>query len=343
MTTVSRIADWACSVCSSWLGDELRVTPLYGEYDLNFRVETPDGARRVLKIMRDASEETRSLVELQIAMLRHLAGYDLGVECPRAVSAPAGEYTRDVRDPDGVERIAWLLTFIEGRLLDDVPVYSDDLLRGVGRAVGAVDRALRDFDDPRARRHLMWDLARAIEIRDLAPAVSDPERRELVDRMFRRFEEHAMPRLGLRPSSVIHNDGGNQHNMIVREAHGAVQITGIIDFGDAVRTHTVCGLAIASAYAAFGSDDPVDAMARVAVGYDRVLPLADADLELVVWLAATRLTMSVTIAARRATDNPDDSYTMVSAEPAWTVLEQLVAQDLDRATMRFSEQVHEAR
>ncbi len=131
--------------------------------------------------------------------------------------------------------------------------------------------------------------------------------------------------------------------MLVREVNGATRIAGIIDFGDAVRTQTVCGLGIASAYATFGSADPVHAMACVAAGYDREMPLTDADLELVPWLAATRMTMSVTIAARRAVDDPDDEYAVVSAEPAWAVLERLYAADLDRAVEQISEHVHETR
>ena len=339
----STTTQWARSVCSSWLGDDLRVTPLYGECDLNFRVETAGGARHVLKIMRDASEQTRSLVELQIAMLLHLAERRIEVECPHPRPAPAGGYTRIVRGPDDLDRIAWLLSYVEGGLLDGISSYDDDLLRDLGRSVAVVDRALMDFDDPRGRRHLRWDVARAAELAELAPAVTDRPRRTIIDHFLRSFLDHVSPRLRARPASIIHNDGGNQHNMIVREVNGATRIAGIIDFGDAVRTQTVCGLGIASAYATFGSADPVHAIARVAAGYDRELPLTDTDLELVPWLAATRMTMSVTIAAQRAADDPDDEYAVVSAEPAWAVLERLYAADLDRAAEQISEHVHETR
>jgi Ser/Thr protein kinase RdoA (MazF antagonist) len=260
------------------------------------------------------------------------------------VAAESGAYYATVADPSGAERFAWVLTYIEGRLLDDYTAYSPGLLQSLGRAVATVDRALLDFSDPRAERRLQWDIAGAPALRPLARFTAPAGRRAIADYFFRQLDERVLPLLCERPRSVIHNDGGNQHNMIVGDLDGrADQVKGIIDFGDAVRTHTICGLGIAAAYATFGCDDPVAAVAGVASGYHRVLPLEEEDLDLVLWLAAGRLVLTVSIAAQRAVEDPGNEYALVSAEPAWRTLEKLHRLDLDRAGARIRESIHEAR
>ena len=331
------------ALCAAWLEGGVRIVPLYGEFDLNYRVATDRGQRFVLKIMRDDSAETRSLVELQLLILGHLARRPLGVECPCPVPLRSGEWTREVVDAAGRRRVAWMLTWVDGNLLDDLPVYGDRLLLELGRSVAEIDRALLDLQEPLAERKLMWDLARASELRDHVRWVADLQRREIVERSFRRFDDRILQRLAERPRSIIHNDGGNQHNMIVRGEGASARVAGIIDFGDSVATQTVCGLGIAAAYATFGRDDPAEAMARVAAGYDRVLRLEDPDLELLPSLAAIRLTVSVCVAARRAADDATDAYAVVSAAPAWKTLERLHADGIERAADVIGEFVHATR
>ena len=339
-TTLS--PDEAADLCSHWFSEPVHVTPLYGEFDQNVRVETASNERFVLKIMRDSSDATRSLVELQVAMLMHLAECSLEITCSRPVPALSGEDYVSVVGPSGVETIAWLLTYVDGEILDSLDLYDDGLLRSLGRAVAVVDRALLNFSDPRAERSLLWDLANALSLRSLVRLVPGIHRRDILIHFFDRLVDDVLPRLAARPTSVIHNDGGNQHNMIVGQGEdGSPRVTGIIDFGDALKSHTICGLGIAAAYATFGCEDPVWAAARVAAGYDEVLPLDSQDLDLVLPLAATRLTMSVSIAARRANASPDDAYASVSREAAWGVLAKLHELDFDRATDQLRESVHE--
>jgi Ser/Thr protein kinase RdoA (MazF antagonist) len=160
-------------------------------------------------------------------------------------------------------------------------------------------------------------------------------RQAIVEGFLGRFEEDLLPRLQARPRSVIHNDGGNQHNMIL----GDSRVGGIIDFGDAVRTHRICGLGIAAAYATFGTSEPLHAIGRVARGYHRVLPLDDDDLALVTRLAAARLSSSVCLSNARAQREPDNEYAVISAAPAWRVLERLAELDLASAAERIREAI----
>jgi len=323
---------------AAWIPGVSRATALYGDRDLNFRIETEDRRRLVFKIMRDASPETRESVELQVALLGHLEQRKPDVRTPRPFRAPDGQFCRVIADDAGQPRIAWALSWLDGPLLDSLKTYDDALLDSIGGSVAEVDRALLDFEDPRASRELTWDLARAASLRPLVEQFSPGSRKTIVEGFFGEFEGEILPKLRARPRSVIHNDGGNQHNMIL----GDSRVNGIIDFGDAVRTHRICGLGIAAAYATFGTNDPLHAIGEVVRGYHRVLPLDDEDLELVTPLAITRLTTSVCISGARARREPDNEYAVVSAAPAWRVLIRLAEIDFSSAAERIREAIDAA-
>ena len=313
---------WVTELASRAFGDGVAVEELYGEYDLNCRVRAPGGRQLVLKVTADASPESRDRVELQARILEHLAGQELATEVPRVVPTSSGDVYAVVADPEGNERLAWTLTWIEGELLDDVETYDADLLESLGRAVGEVDRALIGFEHLLADRDLMWDSLRVPELRPHLAHVADPEEQRLAGELFDVLEE-ALPALASRPRSVIHNDGGNQHNMIVRRGGEGARVVGIIDFGDAVRTARICGLGIAAAYATFGVEDPIEAIEAVARGYRSVLPLEEEDRSLLLPATLARLLATVTVAAERAAADPDDAYATVSARGAWRSLRRL--------------------
>ena len=77
------------------------------------------------------------------------------------------------------------------------------------------------------------------------------------------FEGEILPRLAKLRGSVIHNDA-NDYNLLVRGATPwEREVTGLLDFGDMVRTQTICELAIACAYAMLDKPDPLPAAAAV--------------------------------------------------------------------------------
>lgn len=321
------------------LADHYRLTaavePLYGYLDQNFAVMTPR-ARYVLKIAGDASDEKRRQIDFQLALLGHLAGRPTGVQCPAPVPGHSGRLAGKAAGHHGMEHYFWLLTWVEGGLLDEIPRYDDGLLSSLGHAVGQVDHALLGFSHPGEEREFVWDLRRVGDLRPLTGHLRGRARRATVEFFLDHLEALVLPKLDGFRSSVIHNDGGNQHNMLVtKAADGQGRVTGIIDFGDALRTATVCGLAIAVAYATFGSPTPVHALERVVAGYHRVLPLEEEEVLALPWLVAGRLVTTVCMAARRAVEQPEDEYASVSAESAWRTLEQLEDLDLDREAARL--------
>ena len=61
--------------------------------------------------------------------------------------------------PTGVAHHVRALTWVPGTVLASVRPHTPDLLRSLGSLVGAIDRALADFDHDAAGRDLKWDPA----------------------------------------------------------------------------------------------------------------------------------------------------------------------------------------
>jgi len=100
-----------------------RATPLDGERDRNFRLDTPDGRRMVLKFIDPEADD--SLVAGQSAALAHIAEQNPLLPVPRVVPTRAGELGGVVQlagvgdDATGVACRVRLVSFIPGRLMQD--------------------------------------------------------------------------------------------------------------------------------------------------------------------------------------------------------------------------------
>ncbi|MEX2153791.1 MAG: aminotransferase class III-fold pyridoxal phosphate-dependent enzyme [Gemmatimonadaceae bacterium] len=295
---------------------------LDGEYDDNFRLDTSDGAY-VLKIA--AANEDPALLALQAAALDHVRRRAPESVVPRVRKTLSGEVLGRVELCD-TQRLVRLVEFIPGALLADVQPQSAALLRSLGAALGELDVALLDFQHPAAHRQLQWDLRRADALRQEVVRIPEAARRELVTRLIDRVELELLPILAKLRESVIHGDG-NDFNIVARDD----RVVGVLDFGDMLRTATVCEVAIAGAYAMAGKNDPMGAAAHVVAGYEGVLPLRDSERRALFPLMLTRLAMSVIISAARKTRAPENAYYTVHEERAWRVLEQLVDVPWDMA------------
>lgn len=290
-------ADQARAIlCSHYEIDApVEVSPLPSERDQNFRV----GEAYVLKIANRA--ENRAMLEAENAALARAAGL-----------APALVSTRDggwIAEADG--HMIRLITLLPGRPMGERRYHSLELLESLGATLGRLSKSLADFDVAAAHREFHWDLARAGSVVDqYLPLVTDPAVRDCVTRLVGVYQEYVAPVLQTLRRSVVHNDA-NDFNVIV----DGEQVTGIIDFGDMVFTHTVNDVAIAMAYASLGKPDPLAAMAHVLRGYQREFPLTDAEIQALFGLACMRLCVSACLAAKQQAERPDDAYLGISQQP----------------------------
>ena len=104
--------------------------------------------------------------------------------------------------------------------------------------------------------------------------------------------------------SVIHGDMNDYNILVTAITSENQQISGFIDFGDTVKTATICELAIAAAYAMLNKTDPLMTAAHIVKGYHAVFPLASDEIDTLFDLICLRLCMSVVNSAQPEKGQP---------------------------------------
>lgn len=288
------------------------LTPLPGEYDLNFLVTATDGRQYVLKVMRPACD--LDLVAMQCAVLVHLATTAPELPVPRLVFATSGEPF--VMEAD---RLLWLMTALPGKLYATFRPHTAALRTELGRHVARLDQALATFSHPLLDRPLKWNLLQAEWATTELAALADVEQRQLAATALTAYNQIRSALLAL-PCTPIHNDLNDYNLLVTADGRGQFAISGLLDFGDLCAAPRVCEVAIAAAYALLDQPDPLRALGELVSGYHTVWPLSAAEIDLIWPLVRTRLAVSVVNAALMKQQRPDDPYVTVSEAPAWRTL-----------------------
>ena len=318
-------ADEAERIAADLFGVTGRATPLPSERDQNFRIKSSNSADCVLKIANGG--EDAGMLDAENAVMRHLASTGI---VPSPIASRCGE---EVTRSDG--HFVRLVTWLPGRPLGETRRQSPALLSDLGRSIGNFADRLATFDHPALHRRFQWDLADAPAlIAQRLPLIEDESLRQLLQAFLAVHRETVAPLLPLLRMSVIHGDA-NDYNVLVDGR--ANRVTGIVDFGDMVYSHAINDLAIATAYAAFGTPDPVGAAASVVSGYHEIHPLEDREIAVLHGLMCLRLCLSVCIAATQQAQRPGVEYLGISQGPIRDTLPKLAAVHPRLAYYRFRE------
>ncbi len=294
-----------------------------GEHDQNFHLKSAAGEEFVLKIAH--AGEQRDILEAQNSVLQHLAARAPALHIPRLFPTLTGSTIAAIAGPGEVEHYARLLSYLPGKPLAHVNPHSPDLLRNLGHMLGSLDYALLDYEHPALHRSLKWDVPRVGWIREYLSCIDQPARGAMVEHFLAAFEQTVVPMLPVLRTSIIHNDGNDYNVLINRVSLDAPPSLSLVDFGDMVHTCTVCELAIAAAYVMMNKSDPLAAAALLIAGYHESFPLSEQELAVLFPLICARLCITVTNAAYVRHISPHNDYLQISLEPAWALLEQLVA------------------
>jgi 4-aminobutyrate aminotransferase-like enzyme/Ser/Thr protein kinase RdoA (MazF antagonist) len=305
-------------LAASLYGLDTTATSMPGERDQNFRLASASGEQFVLKIANGS--DGKNLLEAQNLAMAKLQAAGLPVQ--RVLPTTTGSVIALAAHKDGTPYLARLLTYLPGRLWAESRPHNPELLRDLGRVLGAADCALAHFDHPAAHRELRWDLRKSAWIRGYSQYIESPDKRAIVERCLERFERETLPALVGMRSSVIYNDA-NDYNLLVAGSGGARHISGLLDFGDMVYTQTICDLAIGGAYACLDKPDPLTAAAHVVAGYHTANSLSEDEIGVLFDLIGMRLCVSVTNSAYQRSTAPADPYLTISERPAWAALEVL--------------------
>jgi Ser/Thr protein kinase RdoA (MazF antagonist) len=298
-----------------------RLQPLATEKDDTFRLRT-ESTEHLVKV--SSPEEDQAVVGLQTAAMRFLE--DTAPELP----VQRVQLTVDGRDHvvieahDGTTRVLRVFDFVAGRVCAETNPAGHQLAT-VGEMLGRVDVALQPFAHPADRRDLVWDIRHFHELTELVDQTPNAEHRKVAATVFRLFETTIVPRLDDLETQVIHGDF-SPYNVVVDEQDDDY-VTGVIDFGDTVRSAVIFDPAVALANLLGRVPDQPWREAGVFVdGYERARPIADRELPLLPVAALARLTLRALITNWRAERVPERrDYLLAHAKDDWTNIERSLA------------------
>lgn len=282
---------------------------LTGERDRNFHLVAEDGREFVLKFANPA--EPPGVTDLQVKALQHVAETDPGMVVPRMVTLPDGAIEAMVDRAPRPARVR-LLSWVHGIPLRHAP-RSAVQRENCGRMLARLGLALQRFAHPHDGYELIWDLNRALYLREVVGALEDARAQAAIGALLDDFERTALPVLpGLR-HQVLYNDM-NHGNTIV-DPDRPDHVVGIIDFGDIARTALAIDVAV-GAITSVAPDMPVaDGVAHFVRGFHDVRPLLAEEVALLPLLTALRAAMSTLLQAwHRQTHVDNPHYAKMTGE-----------------------------
>lgn len=308
------------------------------EKDDTYRIRTGDGQGFVLKVANPLEDLTD--LSLQVKLLEHIRRVDPDIPVPRVqYSSKDNEPIVPIVDAAGQHRYMQLLSYLEGAPLDTIKTTAKHR-EALGSWLARLRLAMAEFSHPGDARFIAWDVKNLPELSTLLDSIQDADKREALVLGLERFET-LMPRIQRLRTQVVHNDF-NGSNTIV-DANDSDFVTGIIDFGDAVRTAIAIDVSTAML-----AQLPRDMHARQAQnmfeasrdllrGYLQVASLDDEELALLPHLVMGRVIARALITLWRARQMPHNAaYVLRNTEPGWSQLAWFLARDPDVISAVFS-------
>ncbi len=273
----------------------------------NFKIEGQSNSF-VLKVY-EANEENRTFIEGEIKVLeqlKSLGDYDF------PVSVRTKNHKPWVEENSHIYR---LLSYVEGNFLGDVD-RTKKLAYDLGFFLGRMDKVTSPLYEVSVfAKQTQWDIRQLHKNKKYIKYIPDPKDRSLVEYFFLQFKEQVIPFEEELRKGIIHNDGNEWNVLTLKDS-----ISGIIDFGDMCHTWLINELAVALTYFMMEKEKPLDYAIKMIKGYHNIIPLQVLELDILYYLVAARLCISVCNSAYSKTQNPNSSYITISEKPAWDLL-----------------------
>jgi 4-aminobutyrate aminotransferase-like enzyme/Ser/Thr protein kinase RdoA (MazF antagonist) len=296
---------------------DVKAKLLPGYDDWNYLLITSEGHKRVLKI----SDESKSLKLLQaeIAVTTFLNKEAKKGLFPKYIPNLQNEFLTVLPSMRDKKKHARLLTYLSGTFWAELTHHSEALLIQLGKFLGRMDSILLGFDHCGAHRYYEWDIQHVADWQEHLHHIASHHDRRVASYFLLQFETYVQPFLSDLRHSIIHNDA-NDWNLLVEEE----RIRGLIDFGDIVYAPMVQNLAVALAYAMQDKDEPLKAAALVVKGYHQRNNLTEQGVDLLYYLIAARLCVSVINSAIKKSSGSSNPHHFLTEESAWQLLHQLL-------------------
>lgn len=292
-------------------------TQLVSERDQNFRLRTYDGRDFVVKIT--GLSEDRIATDFQIAMLAHFEESNFNY-APRVFRTVSGEKRGAITSESGQEHSLRVVTWLDGTLLNNVALTTHHVTR-FGQRLAELDLSLENFEFDGDGQAGLWDMQEALQLRSLLPHVNNEKVQSYTRSVLTRFDDTVLATLRALPRQAIHNDANPEN--ILTDAGG--DVSGFIDFGDALKAPRIIEVATAASYLRSGDENPLKFIEAFVDGYHQRSPLSDAEFEILFDLIRTRLAMTLIILYWRLTArDEDDPYRQKTLENESNAFEFLV-------------------
>lgn len=251
---------------------EGEVQPIPSTQDQNFRVRGENGGGAIFKVANRCW--SRQELELQNAAMRHLEAKRTGLLVQVPIASRGGA---DVVECRG--HLVRLLSWVPGAPLSARPDPGRPVWETLGEVAARTATALADLAAPALGRALQWDPRQAPALVALLGERVGAERGPLVDGAIEPVARLLRDGAEL-PMQPIHLDVTDVNVVTGIGTGDGDRISGLLDFGDVVRTWRVAEPAHA-AHSAICSepDDALGVALAALVGFHGELPLAEAECE----------------------------------------------------------------
>lgn len=307
-------------------GIEGKPTRFATEKDDTFRIAPAQGRRYVLKVANPTEDIAE--IDLQIRVLEHVAARAPELPIPRVIPNTAGEGHFLYTDRAGQPRQVRLMSFVEGQPLSEVVIDTGGR-EEIGRLLATLRHALADFSHPTETRVVPWDVKNLPTLAPLLPEITDTVWRKKLETVLERFAS-IEPRLKQCRQQVLHNDFTRSN--IVADPTLPTFISGIIDFGDTVRT----AIAIDVSTAMLNQlpermDGEVFAHGRDLLrGYLAIADLTEEELALIPPLIMSRLTTRILLSTAMANRVPSVAdYVLRNNHMTWGQIDWFLNRSMD--------------
>jgi 4-aminobutyrate aminotransferase-like enzyme/Ser/Thr protein kinase RdoA (MazF antagonist) len=306
----------AIELVKNYYGKNVKAKSLSGEYDFNFLLEDEKQQKFILKIAND--QHSYDFYDAQAKMVAHLSSSEISDKFSRYIPSVDGKAITILQEA-GRPYYMRLLSYLEGEFWMNLPEKSDRLNFDLGNFLGKMDKQLKNFSHPAMHRHYVWDISNAMDANRKLHHIKDHEKRRMVNYFLLQFETEVLPHISSLRHAYAHHDA-NDTNILVK----GDSISGLIDFGDMVYTALINNLAVACTYAMMNQEDPLQVMASIVRGYHQAYPLLEQEIDLLYWLVAARLCISLTQSAYNAAIATNNEHHFISVKPAWELLYRMI-------------------
>lgn len=286
-----------------------RWTPLIGERDQNFLLQTGNGRKYVVKIA--GPDEEPEVTDFQVQGLLYLDRKSPHLPVPRITRTRDGRCLSSITDAKGMEHAVRVVTWLEG-----IP-YSDGVFpdaanqQAIGAFLGEMVNALAGFEHGASRHFMPWSPSNRLAVSGEPWVDADGKPMAFTGRLLDRLRNEVMPALDAAPSQVIHNDAHSWN--LLRPDPESQEVVGLIDFGDMTYAPVINDLAVmASSFQRRGREN-LEPVKNLLQGFHRTHPLSEGEVALL-WDAIT-LRVLLTIRLCEVKMNSD-------AEPDPDVIEE---------------------